>query len=102
MPTIEISENKPRYGHSPILAISAARRSRMVTNTCVPNKTTRPTISTANIILLNLLANGDRSTASYQLPVRPAIAETGNLRGVFPVTLQVTFSSYQRLAFLER
>ncbi len=27
MPTIATSENRPRYGHSPILAISAARRS---------------------------------------------------------------------------
>src|ERR1700730_1050947 len=54
MPTMATSENKPRYGHSPILAISAARRSRIVTNECAPRKMTRPRISTARPIgLLN-------------------------------------------------
>src|SRR5271167_1089426 len=50
MPTIATSENRPRYGHSPIWATSDARSLRIVTNTCAPRKITSPRISTARPI----------------------------------------------------
>src|SRR5581483_2079184 len=105
-PTIETSENRPRYGHSPIFATSAARRSRMVTNTCTPRKITRPRISTARPIA-RTQAHKKRPTGapppiSYrhvrQLP-KPASHDLGC---VSSVALQITVGSDQRLTLLER
>src|SRR5215831_6603848 len=72
MPTIETSENRPRYGHSPIRATTAARRSRMVTNTCVPRKTIRPRISSARPILQHSTLSSRRLSLSQALTSRAA------------------------------
>src|SRR3984893_4288379 len=103
MPTIETSENKPRYGHSPILAISAARRSRMVTKLCAPRKMTRPRISTARPIGL---LNWDYSTllalGVYALAVPCASRWGRRLRRIAVAAVEITRGIDQRLTFLER
>src|SRR5580700_9076699 len=111
------SENKPRYGHSPILAISAARRSRMVTNECAPRKMTRPRISTARPIgLLNWdystgttqlgLLNWDYSTlqafGSVRVGCRLRQQVGRQLRRIAVAASEITGRIDQRFAFLER
>src|SRR5579864_4277561 len=101
MPTMETSENKPRYGHSPILAISAARRSRMVTKLCAPRKMTRPRISTARPIgLLNWDYSTRQAIGSVRVGCRLRQQLGRRLRGIAVAAVEIARGIDQSLAFL--
>src|SRR5690242_6878783 len=107
MPTIETSENKPRYGPAPSVLISAARRSRMVTNTCAPRKMKSPRISRARPMMVSRCSHTQRTAAS----VRPRrdhgaplhlVNDAQGLRPIPLAALQIAGGIDQKLTLLER